>query len=77
MQPPVMEAIQAMWDKELGVHATLATLEQKTWIQNQQTLNYDGLHGGLGGRFPRPGHLPRPLRHGRRQQLDGLGRRRL
>jgi oligopeptide transport system substrate-binding protein len=40
VQPPVMEAIQAMWGKELGIHATLATIEQKTWIQNQQTLNY-------------------------------------
>ncbi len=40
VQPPVMEAIQAMWDKELGIHATLATIEQKTWIQDQQTLNY-------------------------------------
>jgi oligopeptide transport system substrate-binding protein len=40
VQPPVMEAIQAMWEKELGIHATLAVLEQKTWLQNQQTLNY-------------------------------------
>jgi oligopeptide transport system substrate-binding protein len=54
VQPPVMEAIQAMWDKELGVHATLATLEQKTWIQNQQTLNYSVSTAGWAGDFLDP-----------------------
>jgi|CZKI01.1.fsa_nt_gi oligopeptide transport system substrate-binding protein len=36
----VMEAIQAMWLRELGVHITIAQLEQKTLFQNQQSLNY-------------------------------------
>ncbi len=54
VQPPVMEAIQAMWSKELGVHATLATLEQKTWIQNQQTLNYAVSTSGWAGDFLDP-----------------------
>jgi oligopeptide transport system substrate-binding protein len=54
LQAPVMEAIQAMWDKQLGVHATLATLEQKTWIQNQQTLNYDVSTAGWAGDFLDP-----------------------
>jgi oligopeptide transport system substrate-binding protein len=54
VQPPVMEAIQAMWAKELGVHATLATLEQKTWIQNQQTLNYAVSTAGWAGDFLDP-----------------------
>jgi oligopeptide transport system substrate-binding protein len=35
-----VEAIQAMWRRELGVHATIATLEQKVLFQNQQSLNY-------------------------------------
>jgi len=49
-----MEAIQAMWAKQLGVHATLATLEQKTWIQNQQTLNYAVSTAGWAGDFLDP-----------------------
>jgi oligopeptide transport system substrate-binding protein len=36
--PKVAEAIQAMWQRELGVRITIEPLEQKTWIQNQQTL---------------------------------------
>jgi oligopeptide transport system substrate-binding protein len=51
---PVMEAIQAMWEKQLGVQATLTTLEQKTWIQNQQTLNYDVSTAGWAADFLDP-----------------------
>jgi len=40
VQPQVLEAIQAMWQHTLGVRVSIATMEQKTWIQNQQTLNY-------------------------------------
>jgi oligopeptide transport system substrate-binding protein len=36
----MIEAIQAMWLKELGVHITIAQLETKTLFQNQQTKNY-------------------------------------
>ena len=54
VQPAVMEAIQAMWSKGLGVKATLATLEQKTWIQNQQTLNYTVSTSGWAGDFLDP-----------------------
>jgi oligopeptide transport system substrate-binding protein len=39
-QPKVLEVIQAGWRRELGVRITIAPLEQKTWIQNQQALNY-------------------------------------
>jgi oligopeptide transport system substrate-binding protein len=39
-QPKVLEVIQAGWQRELGVRITIAPLEQKTWIQNQQSLNY-------------------------------------
>lgn len=36
----VMEAIQAMWARDLGIRVTIAPMEQKTWISNQQSLNY-------------------------------------
>ena len=36
----VLEAIQAAWRQELGINLTLSPLEQKTWVQNQQALNY-------------------------------------
>lgn len=35
-----LEAIQAMWARDLGVHVTLSPQEQKTWVANQQSLNY-------------------------------------
>jgi oligopeptide transport system substrate-binding protein len=54
VQGPVMEAIQAMWSRQLGVRATIATLEQKTWIQNQQTLNYAVSTAGWAGDFLDP-----------------------
>jgi oligopeptide transport system substrate-binding protein len=54
VQPSVMEAIQAMWSAHLGVHVTIATLEQKTWLQNQQTLNYAVSTSGWAGDFLDP-----------------------
>jgi len=54
VQPPVMEAIQAMWERELGIRVTLATLEQKTWLQNQQTLDYSASTAGWAGDFLDP-----------------------
>jgi oligopeptide transport system substrate-binding protein len=36
----VLEVIQAMWQRELGVRVTLSPVEQKTWVSNQQSLNY-------------------------------------
>ncbi|MDB6169608.1 MAG: extracellular solute-binding protein family 5 [Verrucomicrobia bacterium] len=38
--PKVAETIQAMWQRELGVHVTIEPYEQKTWLQNQQTLSH-------------------------------------
>lgn len=37
-QPKMMEAIQAMWLRELGIHITIEPYEQKTLFQNEQTL---------------------------------------
>jgi oligopeptide transport system substrate-binding protein len=39
-QPKMIEAVQAMWQRELGVRISIALLEQKVMIQNQQTLNF-------------------------------------
>jgi oligopeptide transport system substrate-binding protein len=53
-QPRVAEVLQAHWRKELGVNLTLSPLEQKTWVQNQQTLNYTLSGGGWIGDFVDP-----------------------
>jgi oligopeptide transport system substrate-binding protein len=36
----ILEAVQQMWKKELGVNVTIIALEQKTWIQNQSSQSY-------------------------------------
>lgn len=36
----VLEVIQAMWQRELGVTVTISPVEQKTWVKNQQALEY-------------------------------------
>jgi len=36
----VLEAIQAMWQRDLGITVTISPVEQKTWVSNQQSLNY-------------------------------------
>ncbi|MDB6127295.1 MAG: oppA 1 [Verrucomicrobia bacterium] len=38
--PKMAETIQAMWQRELGVTTTIEPYEQKTWLQNQQTLTH-------------------------------------
>ncbi|HEY8995970.1 MAG TPA: peptide ABC transporter substrate-binding protein [Lacunisphaera sp.] len=53
-QPRVGEVLQAQWKKELGVNLTLTPLEQKTWVQNQQTLNYSLSGAGWIGDFVDP-----------------------
>jgi len=53
-QPRLAEVLQAAWKKELGVNLTLTPLEQKTWVQNQQTLNYTISGAGWIGDFVDP-----------------------
>ncbi len=36
----VLEILQAQWQRELGLTITISPVEQKTWVQNQQSLNY-------------------------------------
>ncbi len=53
-QPRLAEVLQAQWKKELGVTITITPLEQKTWVQNQQTLNYAISGAGWIGDFVDP-----------------------
>lgn len=44
--PKIAEAIQAMWRRELGVEITIEPFEQKTLLQNMQSLHFTlGLNG--------------------------------
>lgn len=54
IMPRLAEAIQAMWKTELGVTATITQVEQKIWIQNQQTLNYTACLSAWTADFPDP-----------------------
>jgi oligopeptide transport system substrate-binding protein len=48
-QPKLAEALQAMWQRELGVSISIEPYEQKTWLQNQQTMNHTlGVLGWVG-----------------------------
>jgi oligopeptide transport system substrate-binding protein len=40
VQPKAAEAIQARWEQELGVHISIEPSEQKTWLQNQQSMTH-------------------------------------
>lgn len=53
-QPGMAEVLQAEWKRELGVTLTISQLEQKTWFQNQQNLNYTLSGAGWIGDFVDP-----------------------
>jgi len=54
LQPKIIEAVQAMWQRELGVRVSIALLEQKVSIANQQALDYTiGVNGWVAD-FPDP-----------------------
>ncbi|MEO7598100.1 MAG: peptide ABC transporter substrate-binding protein [Opitutus sp.] len=53
-QSKVTEAIQAMWQHELGIRISIAPFEQKIWLQNQQSLNYTIAFSGWVGDFADP-----------------------
>lgn len=48
------EALQAIWQRELGLRVTIAPTEQRTWIQNQQSLNYAISTAAWTADFPDP-----------------------
>jgi len=53
-QPAMAEVLQALWLRELGVRLEIRTLEQKTWVQNQQALDYMISGAGWIGDFADP-----------------------
>lgn len=53
-QPKVAEALQGMWQRELGVRVSIAPFEQKTWVQNQQALAYAISFAAWAGDFADP-----------------------
>jgi len=40
LMPRVAEALQAMWKTQIGIDISITQLEQKTWVQRQQTGDY-------------------------------------
>jgi len=54
LMPRLAEAMQAAWQRDLGVKTTIAQVEQKTWIQNQQTLHYALSTAAWTADFPDP-----------------------
>jgi len=54
IHPRIAEALQAAWQRELGVQVGITQLEQKTWVQNMQTLNYTLSTAAWTADFPDP-----------------------
>ncbi len=71
VMPKAAEAIQAMWQRELGVHLTIEPLEQKTWIQNQQTLTHTVAIMGWVADYPDPTTFLDIFRAGGGQNFTG------
>ena len=57
IQPQVAEVLQATWQRELGLRITITQTEQKTWLQNQQTLAYAISFSSWIGDFPDPANF--------------------
>lgn len=57
IQPQLAEALQAMWQQEIGVRIVIAPSEQKTWLQNQQTRNYAIAISSWVADIPDPGNF--------------------
>jgi len=72
-QPRMMEAIQAMWQRELGVKVTIEPSEQKTWLQTQQTMAHTLGILGWGGDFADPVTFLENFRTGNGQNWTGWG----
>ncbi|MEJ1973343.1 MAG: ABC transporter substrate-binding protein [Lacunisphaera sp.] len=53
-QPKLAEAVQAMWARDLGVHVTIETNEQKIWFQTQQSMQHQIGFMGWTADFPDP-----------------------
>jgi oligopeptide transport system substrate-binding protein len=74
-QPRMMEAIQAMWQRELGIRVTIEPFEQKTLFQNQQNLAHTLGFLGWTADFPDPATFLDIFRTGNGQNWTGWGDR--
>jgi len=72
-QPRMMEAIQAMWQRELGIRVTIEPFEQKTLFQNQQNLAHTLGFLGWTADFPDPATFLEIFRTGNGQNWTGWG----
>jgi oligopeptide transport system substrate-binding protein len=54
IMPRLAEALQSMWQRDLGLRTTISQVEQKTWIQNQQSQNYAISTAAWTADFPDP-----------------------
>jgi oligopeptide transport system substrate-binding protein len=54
LMPKLAEALQATWQRELGIQTSIAPMEQKTWIQNQKDLSYGVTIAAWTADFPDP-----------------------
>ena len=72
-QPRMMEAIQAMWQRELGINVTIEPFEQKTLFQNQQNLAHTLGFLGWTADFPDPATFLEIFRTGNGQNWTGWG----
>lgn len=51
----LLEAVQQMWRRELGIEATLANKEQRVWLADERRLNYDVSFAHWMGDYVDPG----------------------
>ncbi len=72
-QPKMMEALQAMWQRELGIHIAIEPYEQKTLFQNEQTLAHTLALGGWTADFADPVTFLDIFRTGNGQNWTGWG----
>lgn len=72
-QPKMLEAIQAMWQRELGIRISIEPYEQKTWLQNQQSMQHTLGVLGWTGDFADPVTFLDIFRTGNGQNWTGWG----
>jgi oligopeptide transport system substrate-binding protein len=51
----VIESLQQMWSRELGITVSLLTKEQRVWLDDERQLNYDLSLGRWIGDYVDPG----------------------
>ena len=51
----LLEAVQQMWKRELGITVILANKEQRVWLSDERLLNYDVSFGHWMGDYVDPG----------------------